>query len=88
MAAGTIDRQAENALPVCSIESLSEVNRLNLFQFAGEIASRTQRVRIVGSQLVAGQHLFDHLVVRFVGVERFDDPVSPTPNVGLTELTS
>ena len=36
-----------------------------------------------GAEFVAGQHLDDHLVVGLVGVERFDDPVAPAPDVRL-----
>ena len=31
--------------------------------------------------LVGGQHEADHLVVRQVGIERFDDPIAPVPQV-------
>ena len=35
--------------------------------------------------LVAGQHLHDHLLVTFVGIQRFDDPISPVPDVLLAK---
>ena len=43
----------------------------------------TQRLQIVGIQLISRQHLAQHLIVWFVSVVRFNDPVSPVPNMFL-----
>ena len=50
---------------------------------ADEEAGGAQGVGILWSDLVRREHLGDHAVVRFVRVERADDPIAPTPDVGL-----
>ena len=42
-----------------------------------------QRLRIFGADFVSGQHLQDHLIVALIGIQRFDDPIAPAPDMGL-----
>ena len=72
-----------NALAVCSTVSSSQVLRLNLYQLRTRKPVARQVVGVAGAGLVGGEHLDDHPVVGHVAVERFDDPVAPSPDVGL-----
>ena len=50
---------------------------------AREKSRGAQHFGIVGGEFVSRQHLDDHFVVRFIGVERVDDPLAPAPNMRL-----
>src|SRR5207244_2698220 len=56
---------------------------IELEPVADQKAGRSQHLRIGRGNLVAGQHLLDHAIVRLVLVDRFDDPVAPAPDVWL-----
>jgi hypothetical protein len=51
---------------------------------ADKESGRAQRRGIFGCQLVTREHLDNHAIVAFVRVQRFDDPIAPTPDVPLT----
>ena len=59
---------------------------IELVPVSHEKAGRTERFRIIGSDLVASEHFPDHLVVADVGIQRFDDPVARSPDVRLALL--
>ena len=70
------------ALDVCSTVFSSQTLRLNLYQFRTRNPVR-EGAGVVGCELVGREHLHDHLVVAGVGVERFHDPVPPSPDMRL-----
>lgn len=50
---------------------------------AGEVAGGAEVCAVFRGELVGGELLEDDVVVAFVGVEAFDDPVTPVPEVFL-----
>ena len=50
---------------------------------ANEKTRGPQGVRIERRQFIGGQHLENHPVIAFVGIERLDDPIAPAPDVRL-----
>ena len=50
---------------------------------AGEEAGSTQHGAILRRELVGRELLDDHAVIAFVGIEAFDDPVTPVPEMFL-----
>ena len=72
-----------NALAVCSTVSSSHTLRLKRYQLRTRKPVARSASGSLGREFVGGQHLDDHLVVGLVGVERFDDPIAPPPDVRL-----
>src|SRR3954468_18089161 len=56
---------------------------VELVPVASEESRRPQDVGVTWRQLVSGQHLSHHLVVARVTVQRFDNPIAPSPDVPL-----
>ena len=83
VAFGTIQRHAEERLRGVLDRVVEPHVAIEFVPTASEIACRPQRLRIGRSDFIAGEHLADHLVVGLIGVERFDDPISPAPDVPL-----
>ena len=81
VAASTSDRQSEKRLHRV-IDSFSYPGlATEHFIIAGEKAGRAQQIRIGGRKFIAGKHCSHHAVVGHVGIQRFHDPVTPTPDV-------
>src|SRR5439155_5786724 len=83
MAAGTLYSQAEKShggVVDCVLEPNVAVEHVPVpRQETGSACD----VWIVRRQFVTRQHFDDHLVVAFVLVDGFDDPVAPVPDVPL-----
>ena len=50
-------------------------------EIAREKSGRTQLLRLGGIELIGGEHLAKHLVVRHVGIQRLHDPIAEVPHV-------
>ena len=81
VATGAVDGQTQERLGAMFDGSIQPHVAVVVAVVARQETGCRQHLGIVRGQLVAGQHLEDHPIVTFVGVERIDDPVSPAPNM-------
>ena len=84
VALGAVDRQSEKSLADMFDCLLHPLRPIEQEVVAGEKPGRPQLVQVVRMQLVGSQHQADHLVIGRIPVERFDDPVTPVPDMVLT----
>ena len=56
---------------------------VELVPVASEKSCGAEDIRIRRSQFITCQHFDNHLVIRFVIIERFDNPVTPAPEMSL-----
>ena len=81
VALGAVERQAQEALGNVLDRLVHPRRAVEEKPIAGEEPGGAQLGEIVGGDLIGGKHQPHHLVVAGVGVERFDDPVAPVPDV-------
>jgi hypothetical protein len=88
VALGAVDRQTQERLARMFDRTVEPGRTIEEIVVTGEEAGRPYDVGIVRRQFVTGQHLLDHPIVALVGVERFDNPVAPMPEMllAVTEL--
>ena len=84
VALGAVERQPEESLGNVLDRLVHPRRAVEEKPVAGEEPGGSQFGEIVGGDLVGGEHQPHHLVVAGVGVERFDDPIAPVPDVLLT----
>ncbi len=84
MASGAIERRSQERLGRVLDRKIEPHVAIELVPVPHQKTGGPHRRRIVRRQFVAGQHFDDHLVVGLVGIEPFDDPVAPAPDVRLT----
>ena len=84
MAAGAADGDSQEGLPGVVDHVLHPLLAAEQLEVPREISGGAEGIQILGAVLVGGEHLDDHAIVRLVLVERFDDPVAPVPDMGLT----
>ena len=81
VALGAVEREPEESLGDVLDRLVHPRGAVEEKPVAGEEPGGAQLGEIVGGDLVGGEHQPHHLVVAGVGVERFDDPVAPVPDV-------
>jgi len=81
VALGAVERQAEQALAHVLDRLIEPLCAVPAEPVTGQETGGPQPGRVVGIELVGGQHLPQHLVVGDVGVERLDDPIAKVPDV-------
>ena len=84
VALGTVEREPEESLGDVLDRLVHPRGAVEEKPVAGEEPGGPQLGEIVGGDFVGGEHQPHHLVIAGVGVERFDDPVAPMPDVLLT----
>ncbi len=81
--AGTIERHSQERLAQVLDGVVQPDIAIEAIPIAGQVTGCSQRGRIGGRKLVAGQHVDNHAIIAAVGIERFDDPIAPVPDVRL-----
>ena len=81
VAFGAVERQSEKRLADVFDRVLHPLVAIEEEVVAGQVTGGTQLPEIVRGELVGGEHQSDHFIVGRVGIERFDDPVAPMPDV-------
>src|SRR5258705_9608175 len=83
VAFGATDGHTEESLRGVLDGVLHPLFAAEQFEVADEKASSAQGIGVLGSEFIGGKHFEHHLIVAFVMVERFDDPIAPAPDVRL-----
>src|SRR5690606_4519930 len=81
VAASTVERQSEKRLATMFDGVVEPDIPVELVPVPSQIPGRSQDLGVRRSELVAGEHLLNHLVVRAVGIQRLDNPIAPSPEM-------
>ena len=81
---GAVHREAKEALAHVLNSLVHPRGAVKRKIIADEVACGAEFCGVVGIDLVGGEHLANHFVVGRIGVQGFNDPISPVPHVLLT----
>ena len=81
VAFGAIERQPQERLADMLHGLVEPLVAVEEKVVPGQKTGGPQLLEVVGVRFVGGEHEADHLVIGQVGIERFDDPVAPVPQV-------
>jgi hypothetical protein len=83
VAFGAVDGEAEERFAEMFDGFFEPLVAIEEEEIAGEVACGAEFGGICGVEFIGGEHFANELIVGGIGVERFDDPVAPMPEIFL-----